>query len=57
MLKSFLNFFNQHKSNKYTKEIEDNLMLVSGILLEAAAIDGKIDNSEIYKIEITTQMA
>mgnify|MGYP000135535110 CR=1 FL=1 len=51
MLKSFLNFFNQHKSNKYTKEIEDNLMLVSGILLEAAAIDGKIDNSEIYKIE------
>ena len=51
MLKSFLNFFNQPKSNKNTKGIEDDLMLVGGILLEAAAIDGKIDNIEIYKIK------
>ena len=51
MLKSFLNLFNQPKSNKNTKGIEDDLMLVGGILLEAAAIDGKIDNIEIYKIK------
>ena len=51
MLKSFLNFFNQPKLNENTKGIEDDLMLVCGILLEAAAIDGKIDNIEIYKIK------
>ena len=51
MLKSFSNFFNLSKSNSNTKGIEDNLMLVSGILLEAAAVDGKIDNIEISKIE------
>jgi len=50
LLKSFFNFFNQPKTNENTKGIEDDPMLVCGILLEAAAIDGKIDNSEIYKL-------
>ena len=50
MLNSFLNLFNKSKLNNNTDEIDDHLMLISGILVETAAIDGKIDNSELSKI-------
>ena len=50
MLESFRNFFNKSKLNKDTEEIDSHLMLVCGILMEAAAVDGKIDDSEISKI-------
>ena len=51
MLESFLNFFNQPKLNKNTEEINEHLMLISGILVEVAAVDGKIDESEIRMIK------
>ena len=51
MLKSFLNFFNKPKLNNKTEVIDDDLMLISGLFVEAAAIDGEIDKSEIYKIQ------
>ena len=51
MLESFLNFFNQPKLNKNTEEINEHLMLLSGILVEVAAVDGKIDESEIRMIK------
>ena len=51
MLESYLNFFNQPKLNKNTEEINEHLMLISGILVEVAAVDGKIDESEIRMIK------
>jgi len=51
LLESFLNFFNQPKLNKNTEEINEHLMLISGILVEVAAVDGKIDESEIRMIK------
>ncbi len=51
MFESFLNFFNQSKSNIDKNNNDHNLMLISGILVEAAAIDGKIDKSEVSKIK------
>ena len=51
MLESFLNFFNQPKLDKNTEEINEHLMLISGILVEAAAVDGKIEESEIRIIK------
>ena len=51
MLDSFLNLFNQTKSNNNTEEINDHLMLMGGILVEAAAVDGKIEKSELSKIK------
>ena len=50
MLESFLNLFNQSKLNN-TEGIDDHLILIGGILLETAAIDGKIDNNELSKIK------
>ncbi len=50
MLDSFLNLFNKSKLNNNTNEVDDHLMLISGILVETAAIDGKVDNSEHSKI-------
>jgi len=51
LFESFLNFFNQSKSNIDKNNNDHNLMLISGILVEAAAIDGKIDKSEVSKIK------
>ena len=51
MLESFLNFFNQPKLDKTTEEINEHLMFISGILVEAAAVDGKIEESEIRIIK------
>ncbi|SVC92954.1 uncharacterized protein METZ01_LOCUS345808 [marine metagenome] len=48
---SFLNLFKQTKLNNNTEEINDHLMLMGGILVEAAAIDGKIEKSELSKIK------
>ena len=51
MLESFLNFFNQSKLNKNTETIDDDFIFISGIFVEAAAVDGKIDKNEVYKIK------
>ena len=54
MLKSFLNFFNQPNLNRKTRDVEgsdEHLMLIGGILMESAAVDGKIDEREISKIK------
>jgi len=51
LLNSFLNLFNQSKLNNNTEEGDDHLMLISGMLVEAAAIDGKIDTDELSKIK------
>jgi len=48
---SLLNFFNQSKLDDDTSKEEDHLTLISGVLVEAAAVDGKIDESEISKIK------
>ena len=53
MFKSFLNFFNESNSHKENKGIDDHLMVVSGLLVETASIDGTIDDSEIDKIKET----
>ena len=54
MLDSFLNFFSRSEINKNSKEFEENnddIMIISGLLVEAAAIDGEIDEKEILKIK------
>ncbi len=50
-MNSFLNLFNQSKLNDNTEEVDNNLMLISGMLIETAAIDGKIDTEELSKIK------
>ena len=49
MFKSFLNYFNESKSHKENKGIDDHLMIISGLLVEPASVDGTIDDSEIDK--------
>ena len=51
MLETIINFFKKSKLNQGTDEIDDHLALISGMLVEAAAIDGKIDDSETSKIK------
>ena len=54
MLDSFLNFFSRSEINKNSEEFEENnedIMIISGLLVEAAAIDGEIDEKEILKIK------
>ena len=54
MLDSFLNFFSKSEINKNSKEFEetnDDIMIISGLLVEAAAIDGEIDEKEILQIK------
>ena len=53
MLKSFLNIFNQSKPSKDSDNIDDHITIISGILVETAAIDGKIDDREISEIRKT----
>ena len=51
MLDSFINFIKNPTSDHHVKSNNDNnLILVCGILLEAASIDGRIDNNEILRI-------
>ena len=49
-MKSFLN---QSELSKDTDNIDDHLTIISGILVETAVIDGKIDNREISEIKKT----
>ena len=53
MFKSFLNFFNESNSHKENKGIDDHLMVISGLLVETASVDGTIDDSEIDMIKKT----
>ena len=53
MFKSFLNFFNESSSHKENNGNDDHLVVIGGLLVETASIDGKIDNSEIDKIKET----
>lgn len=53
MFKSLLNFFNQPQFPKDIEEIDDHIMVICGILVETAAVDGNIDDSEIYQIKKT----
>tara|TARA_B100000686_G_C16187398_1_gene664039 strand:+ start:119 stop:589 length:471 start_codon:yes stop_codon:yes gene_type:complete len=48
---SFINIFNKSKSENIEKNTDEHLMIFSGVLVEAAAIDGKIDKEEIIKIK------
>ena len=48
MLNILKNFFENEESAKDTSN--DNLKLLSGLMIEAANSDGKIDNKEIQKI-------
>ena len=41
---SFLNFFNQPKLSKENEDFNYHLILIGGLLLETAAIDGNIDD-------------
>ena len=50
-MESFLKLFNQSKLIKNTEKPDDDLIIISGFFMEAAAIDGIIDDSEISKIK------
>ena len=51
MLNSLINLFNQKKSNSTEIDVNNDIMTITGLLIEAAAIDGKIDDKEIFKIK------
>ena len=50
MFNSFINFLKDSKSNTEIK-LDENVTIVGGILLEAAAVDGNIDKNEVLKIK------
>ena len=50
-METILNFFKKSKLKIDIDETEDHFILISGVLVEAAAIDGKIDEIEILKIK------
>ena len=47
LLKNILNNQNSEEDNDYNK----NLELLCGLMIEAAYTDGKVDNTELYKIK------
>ena len=51
MLNNLKNFFNKSNVKEADNENNYKLSLFCGIMIEAANVDGKIDNSEIVKIE------
>ena len=51
MLKSLLKLFNQSQTETKIEEFDEKLMFIVGIMVEVAAIDGKIEESEIVKIK------
>jgi uncharacterized tellurite resistance protein B-like protein len=51
LLKSLLNLFNQSQVEKNTIESDDKLIIIAGLMVEVAAIDGQIDENEISKIK------
>ena len=50
-METILNFFKKSKLKIDIDETDDHFILISGILVEAASIDGNIDESEILKIK------
>ena len=48
MLKSLLNLFDKSKVEKDSEKPDDDMMVIGGIMVEAAAIDGKIDKLDVY---------
>ena len=53
MLASLKKLFQQHNLEKDQKNSNNELMLLCGIMMEAAAIDGTIDQTELSKIKIS----
>ena len=51
MFKSLTKLFNQPEQKNTSQQFEDEIMLFVGLLVEAAAVDGKIDESEILIIK------
>jgi len=52
LLDSFLNILKNNKSNQVDIESnQEDILYVGGILLEAAAIDGQIDDTELNKVK------
>ena len=51
MFKSLTKLFNQPEQENTSKQLENEIMLFVGILVEAAEIDGKIDETEILIIK------
>ena len=50
-MKTIINFFKKSKLKINIDKTDDHFILISGILVEAASIDGNIDESEILKIK------
>ena len=53
MLKSIQNFFKQPDNAQDDEQLKNELELFCGIMIEAASIDGKIEQIEISKIKTT----
>ena len=51
MFKSLTKLFNQPEPENTSQQLEDEIMLFVGLLVEAAEIDGKIDETEILTIK------
>ena len=51
MLVTLQKFFQKHNIRKDQKNSNNELMLLCGIMMEAAAIDGTVDQNEILKIK------
>ena len=51
MLTTIQKFFKLNDSQRDKKNANDELMLLCGIMIEAAAIDGTVDQNEILKIK------
>jgi len=51
LLETIQKFFKQHNLESDKKTSSNDLMLLCGIMMEAAAIDGKVDKNEILKIK------
>ena len=51
MFKSLTKLFNQPEQENTSQQLESEIILFTGLLVEAAEIDGKIDESEISIIK------
>jgi uncharacterized tellurite resistance protein B-like protein len=51
LFKSLTKLFNQPEPENTSQQLEDEIMLFVGLLVEAAEIDGKIDETEILIIK------
>ena len=53
MLTTLRKLFQQRNFNNDQRTSNNELMLLCGIMMEAAAIDGKVDQNEILKIKLS----